>query len=532
MQNERKNIVIYARYSSDKQTEQSIEGQLRVCREYAERNNFNIINEYIDRAITGRTDKRPAFLRMIDDAEKGYFDFILCYKLDRFSRNHYDSVIYKYKLKQFGVRVISATEAISDTAEGFLMEGLLEMMAEMYSKDLSQKVKRGMNENLLKGNFIGGIPPLGYRVENKKLVVDEQQAKIVRYIFEEFANGTSKKDIVEYLNSKGYRSSTGAKFALNTLNLLKNEHYTGYYVLNGVEYENYYPAIIDKQLFDKVQNRLKKLTHGVGPHNRAKEEYLLYGKVFCGHCGTQMIGVSGTSSTGAKYCYYACAKRYKFKSCDKKNEQKAFLEDYVIQETLNTIYDEKQIEKIADNLLEYGKNDLNTLKIKDYQKRLSKIEKEFDKITTAIINASSVEVIKRLDKKANELSIEKEDLQKELTKLQLANKVVRTKAEIIGYIKMFVVGDTSDINYRKRIINSFVNSIYVFDDKIIIYYNVDNLHEIVTYAQLKKDLQNNVFSLLKQSSNREQHGSPSIVLYEQITICSKSYFGIIKTRQK
>lgn len=301
----RKNIVIYARYSSDKQTEQSIEGQLRVCKEYAERNNFYVLNEYIDRALTGRTDKRPAFLQMIEDAKQGYFDYILCYKLDRFSRNHYDSVLYKYQLKQHGVKVISATEAISDTAEGFLMEGLLEMMAEMYSRDLSQKVKRGINENLLKGKFIGGVPPFGYKIVDNKLAINEQQADIVKLIFNEFASGASKKEIVAELNTKGIRTNSNKPFAVNTLNLLKNEHYTGKYVLNGIEYENYFPQIIDKELFQRVQDRLKSQQYG--GRGKAKDEYLLTGKVFCGHCGAPIFGASAYGGSKIKYNFNAFA---------------------------------------------------------------------------------------------------------------------------------------------------------------------------------------------------------------------------------
>lgn len=174
------NAVIYARFSSHTQQEQSIDGQLRVCKEFAKKHGYAVINEYIDRALTGRTDKRPAFLQMIEDAKSKNFQYILVYKLDRFSRNHYDSVLYKYQLKQNEVQVISATEAISNTDEGFLIEGMLEMMAEMYSRDLSQKVKRGIKESILKGNFIGGNILYGYKVENKKILIDENTAPAIR----------------------------------------------------------------------------------------------------------------------------------------------------------------------------------------------------------------------------------------------------------------------------------------------------------------------------------------------------------------
>ena len=163
-----KRAVIYARFSSHSQTEQSIEGQLHECYDYAKRHDLVIVGEYIDRALTGTSDKRPEFLKMIDDSRKKIFDFVLVYQLDRFARNRYDSATYKAKLKKNDVRVLSAKENISEDASGILIEGVLESMAEYYSAELSQKTKRGFRENLLKGNSIGGYTLLGYNVINKK----------------------------------------------------------------------------------------------------------------------------------------------------------------------------------------------------------------------------------------------------------------------------------------------------------------------------------------------------------------------------
>ena len=120
------NVVIYARYSSDRQTEQSIEGQLKECYEYARRNGYTVVGEYIDRAISGTTDHRPEFLRMIADGDKKLFQAVLVYQLDRFARNRYDSATYKAKLKKNGIRVLSARENISDDASGVLMEAVLD----------------------------------------------------------------------------------------------------------------------------------------------------------------------------------------------------------------------------------------------------------------------------------------------------------------------------------------------------------------------------------------------------------------------
>lgn len=180
-----KKAVIYARYSSDNQTEQSIEGQLRVCKEYAEKNDFVIVNEYIERAMTGTNDRRPALQQMLSDSKKKNFQFVLVYKLDRFSRSRYDSAINRAVLEKNGVRLLSVTEPISDTPEGIILDSMLAGMAEYYSAELSQKVKRGLKESRIKGLFTGGRTPYGYNVNGRKLSVNEEQANIVRLMFNE-----------------------------------------------------------------------------------------------------------------------------------------------------------------------------------------------------------------------------------------------------------------------------------------------------------------------------------------------------------
>ena len=152
--------VIYARYSSDNQREESIEGQIRECTAYAEKNGITVLKHYIDRACSAKTDDRPEFQHMIKDSEKGLFALILVWKLDRFARNRYDSARYKNQLKKNGVKVVSATELISDKSEGVLLESILEGMAEYYSADLAEKVSRGLTENALKCKHNGGPAPL------------------------------------------------------------------------------------------------------------------------------------------------------------------------------------------------------------------------------------------------------------------------------------------------------------------------------------------------------------------------------------
>ena len=195
--------VIYARYSSDNQREESIEGQLRECKEYADRNGITILCSYIDRALSAKTDNRPEFQKMVQDSAKGLFDTVLVWKLDRFARNRYDSAHYKAVLRRNGVKVVSATENISDGPEGIILESMLEGMAEYYSAELAQKINRGLTENALKGKNNGGGIPLGYQLtDDQHLRIDPLTAPIVREIYQRYAEGETVRSIITSLNER------------------------------------------------------------------------------------------------------------------------------------------------------------------------------------------------------------------------------------------------------------------------------------------------------------------------------------------
>ena len=458
------NMVIYARFSSHAQNEQSIEGQLRVCKEYAERNGYVILDEYIDRATTGTNDQRANFQQMIEDAEKKQFQYILVYKLDRFARNKYDSVIHKHNLGKSGVKVISATEAISDSPEGKLLEGLLEMMAEMYSEDLSQKVKRGLKESRLKGNFVGGSILYGYKVIDKKPIIDEEKAEAVRYLFTEYAAGKPKKQIVSEINEKGYRTNKGKPFTFNSLQCcLSNQKYLGIDMANGIVNETRYPAIITQEVFDEVQKRLR-INKKRPAAQKAKVNYLLSGKVFCGICGASMFGVSGTSYTKKPHRYYACCNRYNKKTCVKKHERKDELEYSIVAQTTTYILKPDKLDLIAGRMVKEFENNINAQRVKDYEKRIAKVNADLDKCFELFFSAENDELKKRLNERAKDLELTKKDLNTELAKLRYAAKMKHTKADIVTRIQEFCQGDESDEVYRKRIIDAFVSCIFVFDD--------------------------------------------------------------------
>lgn len=225
-------VVLYLRYSSDRQTEQSIEGQRRVCKEYCDRNNYIIVGEYVDRATSAYkdVDKRVQFQKMIKDSAKKKFEAVVVYKFDRFSRNRFDSTFYEHKLGKNNVKLLSATEVISDGPEGVILKSVIVGMTEYYSLELSQKINRGLRESALKCQSTGGVTPLGYKVVNKKYVINETTAPIVQEAFELYANDTPIVDICKIFNDKGYRTTRGGKFNKNSFHrMLENEFYIGTY---------------------------------------------------------------------------------------------------------------------------------------------------------------------------------------------------------------------------------------------------------------------------------------------------------------
>ena len=297
--------VIYARYSSHSQREESIEGQLRVCYDYAAREGIQVLKEYADKAISGTTDDRPAFQQMIRESSSHAFDVVLVYSVDRFARDRYDAATYRHELKRNGVKVVSVTQPISAEPEGILLESLLEGLAEYYSANLARGIKRGMHETALKCQYTGGFISLGFAVDpdTKRFIEDPASANTVREIFKMYDSGKSLIDIVRYCNEQGYKTSRGKPFSRTSLTtILRNRRYIGYYIYDEVEIEGGMPVIVDPKLFESVQRRLSM-------NNRSKSrlksdvDFLLTGKLYCGHCGKPMAGTSGTSKTGDKYYY-------------------------------------------------------------------------------------------------------------------------------------------------------------------------------------------------------------------------------------
>ncbi len=468
----KKKAVIYARFSSHAQTEQSIEGQLRECYDFAKRNNITIIAEYIDRALTGTSDKRPQFLKMIDDSKKKHFEYVLVYQLDRFARNRYDSANYKAKLKKNGVRVLSAKENISDDASGILIEGVLESMAEYYSAELSQKTKRGVKESLLKGNFIGGYTLLGYNIVNKKWVVNPEEAEIVRDVFNRYRNGEKGKAIIDRLNSQGIKPKNSNKFTMSAIcRMIRNEKYIGIVTVDGVTYLDVVPPIVDKRLFkecnlimDGHKHRQREVYH--------ENPYILSGKMFCGYCGSAITAETGTSHNGQVYHYYKCYKRKTEKNtCKKKNVRQSEIENTVFGATIDYVLTPQVIDKIAKTVVEKFNAEIEKpTALIAFEKDLKTVKKSIDKILTAIEEGIYTKSTKE---KLLSLEATQEDLEAKIA-VEKAKQIKPLElVDVRTFLNYYARKQYENDQEKNEFFNSFINRVILFDDKVIILYNTN-----------------------------------------------------------
>ena len=454
-----KTAVIYARYSSDSQTEQSIEGQLRVCEEYAQKNNILIFNTYIDRAMTGTNDNRPDFQRMIKDSSRKEWNYVLVYKLDRFSRNKYETAIHKKTLKDNGVKVLSAMENIPDTPEGIILESLLEGMNVYYSAELSQKVKRGMRETRLKGFYQGGGLPYGYKVVDRKVVIDETRAETVRFMYDSYSKGITVKTMIAELTAKGILYK-GKPFAPNTVyGILGNEKYSGSYRKDDEIIDNIYPQLIPTDTYQKVRDKAEKNKFG---KRSIKTVYLLRHKVKCGYCGRPISAETGTARNGEVKRYYKCIGRKKDNNgCIKTQIPKDFLEEFVSNVIIEKLIDTQNIDTIiAEIMRRQNLNENGNLKMLSNEK--SRIDRALDNLVTAIENGITSNTT---NKRLHDLEKQQEELERQILIERSKTAVKLNERDIRQYYEQALRLE------MPMLINFLVKEIVLYNDKIEIYFN-------------------------------------------------------------
>ena len=475
-----KTAVIYARYSSEKQTEQSIEGQIRVCNEFAAKNDIKIVDTYIDRATTGTNDNRAAFQKMLSDSDKKpIWDLVLVYALDRFGRNSIEVAVNKQRLQKNNIILISATQRTSvnidgtKNLDGIILENVLIGLSEYYSAELSQKVRRGQRESRQKGNFLGGKVPYGYKVENKKVLIDEGRAEVVRLIFQLYANRKCVREILDELNRIGILYNGKPMYQSTLFKILKLEKYTGIYRYDGEIYTNIYPQIIPIPLFERVQ---KMMEHNKLGANSRNTDFVLKGKLYCGLCGMKINGDSGTSHTGVKKFYYTCSNKKRFRKCNKTSIKKDEMEKMVFDYTLKMFDSPETISKIADEIIQLHNQMTKEQSILHLlNEERAKLQKSLNNLMIAIEEGVLTPTTKA---RVNELEalIAETDMKifVEQSKLERTLK----KDDVEKYIIEGLQGD------GKALIESLIDKVVLYEDKIEITYkytnnNPDDFHKEV-----------------------------------------------------
>ena len=455
------NAIIYARYSSHNQRDVSIEQQIEACRKHAAELGLTITDTYEARAISGRTDNRPAFQRMMRDAEDGKFQYVLAWKSNRMGRNMMQAMVNESRLMDCGVKVFYAEEDFDDSAAGrFALRSMMNVN-QFYSDNLAEDVRRGLMDNASKC-MANGRQPLGYkRGEGGKVVVDEPAAAIVREIYTRIASGEMFMDIARDLNRRGIKTQSGSEWNKSSFKVLcRNERYRGIYIYGDTRIEGGIPPIVDDVLWYKVQEVLKVKKSKNRHHCPSDEDYLLTGKLRCGKCGGYMIGMSGRSKTGDVHHYYACQNRRVGHTCDKKNIRRDVVEPAVAQAIKQYCLTDDAIEWITDQTIAYWEDEDRKLQIDSIENDLSAVQSSISNVMKAIEMGVITETTRD---RLIELERQQTDLK---SKLALAKEEIVhvDRKDLISSLLAFRHGNVHDRAYQEKLFNAFLIAVYVYDD--------------------------------------------------------------------
>lgn len=483
-------VVSYSRYSSDNQREESIEAQQRAILKYCEDKGYELVDHYIDMALSATNDNRPEFQRMIQDSKKKRFQGVVVHKLDRFARNRYDSAIYGHRLQENGVKVISVLENLDDSPESIILRSVIEGYNEYYSINLARETMKGLKENAYTARHNGGIPPYGYDVgPDKKYVINEKEAEAVRLIFKLYLEGHGYGEIGSILTKLGYKTKTGKDFGKNScFDILGNEKYTGVYVYNkrastkkGVKQNRNHkpeeeiirvdggmPAIISKKDFEKIRVKREQNKRSAGRF-KAQEKYLLSGLVVCGKCGGAMNGTrnySGRSKT--LRVVYECSRRKRDKTCDAKSVRRDDLENAVFEKIKDDIYSRKN----EDNFLLHVQSKVDSSyqeKINQHRvmgENLKEVEDQLEKIVNAITSGMDPMLFVE---RSNKLQKEKEAILLDLNLLEYGIIESKMKVEEIKK-KLSSVDVEAD---REELFRAWIKKVSVQDGEVWVTYNYE-----------------------------------------------------------
>lgn len=467
--------VIYARYSSDQQREESIDAQIRACTYYCQREGIELVDVYADRAKSAmwHPEKRIHYAEMLSEAGSGRFDAIVVHSLSRFGRNATRTLDDFTALENKGVRVISVREQMENTPEGRLMLTLISGMNEYFSRNLAKEVRKGHIENTYKGKSTGGRPCLGYDLDSElRYVINPVEAAAVRLIFERYLEGDGYIEIAEQLNRKGYRTKRGQPFGKNALySILSNPRYAGQCcygrskTVNGrrikktddmIQVPGGCPAIISAETWERVQQKMNDRKHN-RVSTKSSEVYILTGKLFCGLCGARMVGASKTSG-GARYRYYQCNKQERTRACVLPAIRKDKIEPMVIAQLEEMFSERERLDELARQLVDSQEHD--DAGRDALTQELRGIERKMDNLIGAIAEGVAVD---RMRMQLSSLEVQRAQLVKELAAVQASAHSV-TFEEARRYLERFAGLHNLTPEGQRDIIQRCVERITVWPD--------------------------------------------------------------------
>lgn len=493
--------VIYARYSSHNQKDISIEQQVEKDRAKADELGIEITGVYADRAVSGRSDKRPEFQRLMRDARKGMFAYVVAWKSSRIGRNMLEAMLNETKLAELNVRIVYVEEDFDDTAAGRFAARSMMNVNQFYSENMAEDIVRGLQSNAA-NCMVNGKLPLGY-IADKDLhyQIDEENAAVVREIFEKVSKQVPFVEIANSLNDRGITTAMGKPWGRTSFaSILSNERYRGVYIYGDTRIEGGIPRIVTDEMFYQAQEAMRIKTNLTG-RKRKNMNYLLTGKAYCGECGAPMTGVSGTGRNGAHY-YYACTKRRNEGGCTKKNITKEEAEKKVATAIRMYVLQPEVIEWIANAVDEFQKSDANNPELALLNEQLKDVNKSLSNVMKAIEEGIITSTTKA---RLKELEGEQGRLIARIT-LEKANQFTATREQVIAWLESYKDGDINAPEFQADLFNTFLVAAYFFDDddKIKLVFSISGEKHKIIFKNGKIEMEDGS-SAVRISSAKDHH---------------------------
>lgn len=500
----------YCRFSSDGQREESIDAQKRAIKEYASKNGYELHNFYIDRAVSGKsTENRTEFLAMIEDVKQGGISAVIVHKSDRFARNRFDSAIYRRELEKNDCALLSVTENFDNSPESIILQSVIEGYNEYYSKNLRREVMKGLKENALSCRFTGGVPPLGYNInpENLRYEINNFEAEAVRLIFKMYLDGYGYSSIIDELNRRSFTTKRGKPFGKNSLyEVLRNEKYTGVYIYNKcvpvgndgkwnrhqtrseeeiIRIEDGIPQIISKEDFKRVQEKMAERKHKSATY-KAKQEYLLSGKIRCGHCGSIYCGNSRKATKkNPLYISYNCSKKNGSIKCKNPGIKRDYIEELVLKKLSSTVFRDDVIPTILAKYNEYAisRNTEYQTAINQIQQKLKETEKSISNIVEAVVSTGSIALadkLKEFENTKQQLTQSLIDAERKVSQLTTSKHNIKS-----AFYKAKQMLRSGTLKNRKAIVEKYVKQIIMYADRIEIEYVISDTYTFTETIERK-----------------------------------------------